>query len=400
MQGWKIHVSATLLSASDVLSRARPILEKYDAFFKVPTRLEFLVALNSGFGGFSQIGKFLTVYPRDDAEAINIARDLHTATCGLHGPKIPFDARYKRKSLVFYRYASFSRVGLNGTTGEIVDRSGGIHRDLRDRAHAIPRWLADPFNKRRVKRKGRRPADMIGTGLIPIKALAQRGKGGVYHAADLSVSPAQLVIIKEGRRHGESDWLGRDGFELIRREGRILARLRSCGVPVPAPLREFTRRGNRYLVLERIPGRPLFGNKREPAKFSWRRAFRLLVQLRPLLRAIHSAGYVWRDCKPEHIFLSRHRIFLIDFEGACRISEAGLLPWGSRRYLPPAYRKKFACRRAGTLEDDYALGVIIFQFLSGEFPGNSTRSRESVYRRARCPAFLRAEIESLFASKC
>ena len=93
--------------------------------------------------------------------------------------------------------------------------------------------------------------------------------------------------------------------------------------------------------------------------------------------------------------MRRDRISLIDFEGACRISETGVLPWSSHRYLPPVYQRKFAARRAGTLEDDYALGVILFQFLSGEFPAASVRIRAAAYKRARCPNWLRAKIESL-----
>ena len=93
--------------------------------------------------------------------------------------------------------------------------------------------------------------------------------------------------------------------------------------------------------------------------------------------------------------MSHDKICLIDFEGACRISETGVLPWGSHRYLPPIYRKQFVARRAGTLEDDYALGAILFQFLSGEFPAASARERAAVYKRTRCPNWLRAKIESL-----
>ena len=55
--------------------------------------------------------------------------------------------------------------------------------------------------------------------------------------------------------------------------------------------------------------------------------------------------------------------------------------------------------RAGTLEDDYALGAIVLQFLSGEFPRTSARARKSVYKRVRCPDFLQAEIELLLDSK-
>jgi serine/threonine protein kinase len=117
--------------------------------------------------------------------------------------------------------------------------------------------------------------------------------------------------------------------------------------------------------------------------------------LAPLLKAIHRAGYVWRDCKPEHIFLSRSKISLIDFEGACRISDRDVSPWGSHRYLPPIYRKELEGRRPGTLEDDYALGVVLFQFLSGEFPAASAQQRAAVYKRTQCPDCLRLEIERL-----
>ena len=74
---------------------------------------------------------------------------------------------------------------------------------------------------------------------------------------------------------------------------------------------------------------------------------RLLKELGPLLEAIHSAGYVWRDCKPEHIFVSRGKISLIDFEGACRISDTSVLPWGSPPYVPPIYRKRFPVASQG-----------------------------------------------------
>jgi serine/threonine protein kinase len=190
--------------------------------------------------------------------------------------------------------------------------------------------------------------------------------------------------------------MGQDGFARARREGCILRELCRRGLPVPEPLREFTQRGNRYLVLEMLSGRPLLAkNHEKPTKFSWRRAMKLLNRLGPLLHAIHSAGYVWRDCKPEHIFMSHDKICMIDFEGACRISRTDVLPWGSRHYLPPIYRKKLTARRAGTLEDDYALGVILFQFLSGEFPASRARLRAAVYKRTNCPDVLRANIESL-----
>jgi serine/threonine protein kinase len=323
-------------------------------------------------------------------------QQLHAATRGLSGPKIPFDVRYRNNSLVFYRYGSFAPADPSGAGVTIRDPAGRLRRDVRDRAHAIPKWARDPFRTGTPKPARLRVAESIGIDLLPFKAVAQRGKGGVYEAVDLSISPPRLVIVKEGRRHGETDWRGYDGFARIQHEARALRLLRRRGLPVPAPLREFTERGNRYLVLEKVRGRPLLTkNRQKPREYSWRRAMSLLNQLGPLLQAIHRAGYVWRDCKPEHIFMSRGKISLIDFEGACRIPETGVLPWGSLNYLPPIYRKQFASRRSGTLEDDYAFGVILFQFLSGEFPAASAHGRAGFYKRTKCPDYLRLEIERL-----
>jgi serine/threonine protein kinase len=120
-----------------------------------------------------------------------------------------------------------------------------------------------------------------------------------------------------------------------------------------------------------------------------------MQQLGAVLSQLHELGYVWRDCKPENIFISREKICLLDFEGACYTSDTRALPWGSLPYFPPCYRSEFATRQAGTLEDDYALGVIAFQFLSGQLPSESTQVRRAIYRRTRCPARLRDQIENL-----
>ena len=85
---------------------------------------------------------------------------------------------------------------------------------------------------------------------------------------------------------------------------------------------------------------------------------------------------------------------LIDFEGACRIREKRVLPWGSRYYTPQFSQNSF-CRRGGVTEDNYALGVIAFQLATGEFPPSSLRRRAVLYDRAGCPDFLRVRINDL-----
>ncbi|PYJ08437.1 MAG: hypothetical protein DMF06_12715 [Verrucomicrobia bacterium] len=396
VQGWKLHLSATILSAAEVFARAEPILRESNALFKVPNHLDVLRSLNSGLADFSQIGKFLTIYPRSTEEALRLAKELHRATRGLPGPQIPFDARYRHGSLVNYRYGTFRR-SADSPAGFIQAPGGKRYRDKRAPGRAVPPWLSDPFRKSQPPKSKKR--GLLLRGLLVFKARAQRGKGGVYEALDLSVLPVRHVIIKEGRRHGETNWDGRDGYALIRHEAHVLRKLSAAGLPVPGLLREFSTNGNRYLVLEKIPGRPLVGAKRmQPAKPSWRRAEKILNQLEPMLSRMHAAGWVWRDCKPSHIFVHRGTVRLIDFEGACRIDQTGLPPWGSPDYTPPAFPGKTS-RKPGTFEDDYALGVIAFQFGVGKFPPAATHRRAALYRRSRCPAHLRKKIDRLLGSK-
>ena len=106
-QGWKLHISAAVFSAQDVLRQALPVLLAENANFKVAASLRVLGHLNCGEGGLSQIGKFITVYPNDDAQAVRLAAALDQATRGLRGPAVPSDRPLAPGSLVHYRYGGF-----------------------------------------------------------------------------------------------------------------------------------------------------------------------------------------------------------------------------------------------------------------------------------------------------
>ncbi|MEP6821370.1 MAG: phosphotransferase [Chthoniobacterales bacterium] len=352
-----------------------------------------LVEMNSGLPQFSQVGKFLTIYPRSTTEAVKFAALLHRLTRDLRGPEIPFDKRYRRNSIVYYRYGAFRSKGKRSEDGTLRDPAGKIHQDERAAGRAVPTWLEDPFQKAGARPP--RPSGRIGLDYLPFRTLSQRGKGGVYEALDLSVSPARRVILKEGRPQGEIDFRGRDGCARVRHEARVLRRLHRRGLPVPKVMAEFGQGGKRFLVLEKLSGRPLFSEKRgQPANPSWRRAEKILNQLQPLLARIHATGWVWRDCKPSHILIRRGGMHLIDFEGACRINDTTAMPWSSPHYIRPE-KKRGLARRRGTWEDDYALGVIAFQCLTGEFPSLQARERKRVYRREACAGALRDRIERL-----
>src|SRR5687768_10648636 len=197
-QGWKIHVSATVLSAAEVLAAVGPVLTSAGMYFKGVRSLAELKKLNCGLHyGFSQVGKALTIYLHNESELRAIAPKLHSVTEHLCGPHIPFDVPYFGKSLVFYRYGAFQGQ-------EIVTNDGDTIPDARQPHAAIPPFVTDPFAGTRSATTLSKPRLLKST-FKAYEALSQRGKGGVYRALDLRPHPAQFCVIKEGRRHGETD---------------------------------------------------------------------------------------------------------------------------------------------------------------------------------------------------
>jgi len=106
-QGWKLHVSATPASAAAVLERSLPVLLGGDSGFKFARTPDHVARLNARHTPRGHSGKFLTVYPRTDDEAVRLAAALHEATAGLPGPRVLSDRPYTPDSLVHYRYGAF-----------------------------------------------------------------------------------------------------------------------------------------------------------------------------------------------------------------------------------------------------------------------------------------------------
>jgi hypothetical protein len=69
-QGWKLHVSATVSSAKAVLTRTVPLLLEASSAFKFASTLAHVAQLNARHTPRGHSGKFITVYPQDDEEAV------------------------------------------------------------------------------------------------------------------------------------------------------------------------------------------------------------------------------------------------------------------------------------------------------------------------------------------
>jgi len=396
LQGWKLHVSATILSACPVFRLIAPYLKRRDILFKAPKSLRELHKLNSGiYYGFCQIGKFVTVYPQSVEAAADIGSKLHALTAKFSAPMVPYDNVLRNRSCVYYRYGSFS-LHLKTTFRKkrvlaIARPDGKLVPDLREPRAAVPPWLTDPFQSLR-SRAAFEHATPLETDYTRYEALSQRGRGGIYKARDVSSARAKLCVIKEGRRHGETDWLGRDGFIRIKCEAQFL---RSTGIAaVPRVVRTFRANGSYYLVMECISGRSLQQVLTSGHRMSTRRMLDYCAQMAQIVADIHAAGWAWRDCKPTNfLVMKNHKLRALDFEGACRLDETDP-PWGAT----PGYTPSRRSSNSGSPEamDLYALGTSMMQLIARtESPVNLATAFRREIKKRNLPLRLIKTIQSL-----
>lgn len=373
-QGWKLHIPATIFTACEVLERSAPLMVLRDALFKAPATLEELEKINSGLSyEYTQIGKFITVYPRSDKEAVFLARRLHRATFGMNAPAVPYDLQFRPDSCVFYRYGAFIEKKLEGSNGEttkaVADASGNLVPD--DRENPKPEWIAgDPFQPRPFKNA---PANgssenPLETTYRVFRALRQRGKGGVYQAIDISSDQPRFCIIKEGRRHGEIDWDGRDGFRRVKLEAEILAALQKTLPEAPRFYGTFERDNSFFLAMEYIEGKSLHELLRtRQRRFSIKQVLSYAGRTAGLIARLHAAGWMWRDCKPANIIVTADgSLRPLDFEGSCRINEPDITSWRTASFSPP-FNEEFFPFETGGAEDLYSLGAMVYYLLTANF---------------------------------
>jgi hypothetical protein len=368
-QGWKLHVSATVLSACAIFRKIAPYLTRRKVAFKAPRSLDELITLNAGIHhGFSQVGKFVTVYPSSCEESVALAHALDGLTRNQPAPRIPYDEVLRPGSCVHYRYGQL-RAKLRVRVGKklvpaILRPDGTRVPDQREPQSAVPPWVDDPF-RRRARARDQVALTPLDTAYEGYEALVQRGRGGVYRALDISSTPSRVCILKEGRRHGETDWHGRDGYYRVQNEARFLKSASRITRDVPRVLATFRAHGSFYLVMEYIRGRSLQSVIAGRERISRRRTLSYCQSMSRIMAGIHSAGWAWADCKPSNFLcLKNGRLRALDFEGAIRI--AASIPVGTETpgYIPP--RRD----RTNPQSDDlFALGACFAQLVTRrDFP--------------------------------
>ena len=194
--------------------------------------------------------------------------------------------------------------------------------------------------------------------------VARSGMASIYRATDLQNE--RPVAIKIPHPEVEADPLFYDRFK---REEEIGKKLDHPGV---MKVYGDDDRSRVYMVMEWVDGQLLRKILIEQKKLPIDRAIHITLGICAALEYIHSKGVVHRDLKPENIMVdSEDRVKLIDFgiagsEGMRRLTFARLTAaMGTPDYISPEQVKS---KRGDARSDVYALGVMLYEMLTGDVP--------------------------------
>jgi serine/threonine-protein kinase len=193
--------------------------------------------------------------------------------------------------------------------------------------------------------------------------VARSGMASIYRAIDLRDN--RQVALKIPHPDMEADPILFDRFQ---REAGIGEKLDH-----PKVMRVFggEKRSRIYMVMEWCEGR-LLRQILEQGPLPHDRAIRIAIAVLDGLDYIHANGVVHRDLKPENIMVdAEDNIKLIDFgiagdSAARRLTYANFTAaLGTPNYISPEQVKG---KRGDGRSDIFALGVILYEMLSGKLP--------------------------------
>ncbi|MBK5187882.1 MAG: serine/threonine protein kinase, partial [Gemmatimonadaceae bacterium] len=213
--------------------------------------------------------------------------------------------------------------------------------------------------------------------------LGRGGMGSVYLAARDDATPASPVALKVMRSGLDQDHV------LLRRfteERQILATLEHPGV---ARLLEggVTADGHPWFAMEFVDGMPL-NRYAETHALSLNDRLRLFLQIVDAVSYAHRNLIVHRDLKPSNILVTTDgKIKLLDF-GIAKLlapsvaSDAPITRTGFQPFTPEyASPEQVLGEPVTTAADVYALGVVLYELLTGERPLHLARSHPAEWAR-------------------
>ncbi len=214
------------------------------------------------------------------------------------------------------------------------------------------------------------PADGRGSALVTLdgryhvlERIAAGGMGEVFRAHDAVL--AREVAVKVLHRSLSGD----QGFvERFRREARAAATLNHPNIVAVYDWGAVD--GVYYMVMEYVHGRSVREVVNANGQLAPAQAAEIVVQTLEALEHAHEKGIVHRDLKPENMLLTTEGVVKLTDLGLARAfadakaTRAGQVT-GTVQYLSP---EQIRGEPADPRSDLYALGIVLFELLTGHLP--------------------------------
>ncbi|MBS1675156.1 MAG: Stk1 family PASTA domain-containing Ser/Thr kinase [Actinobacteria bacterium] len=206
--------------------------------------------------------------------------------------------------------------------------------------------------------------------------IARGGMATVYVATDLRLERRIALKVMHGHLSDDSVFQSR-----FIQEARAAARLAD-----PHVVNVFDQGQDgelAYLVMEYLPGITLRELMREQRRLTVPQTITIMDAVLSGLAAAHRAGIVHRDVKPENVLLAEDgRIKIGDF-GLARATTAntasGAQLMGTIAYLAPELVTRGT---ADARSDIYALGIMLYEMLTGEQPYKGEQPMQIAFQHA------------------
>ncbi|MBV9947386.1 MAG: serine/threonine protein kinase, partial [Myxococcales bacterium] len=223
---------------------------------------------------------------------------------------------------------------------------------------------------------GTTPGELTGTVLGGKYRIGRKiGSGGigvVYAAEHVTLGHEVAVKVLRGAA-------ARDGGEIarLRREAYIQVHIEHPNVVRVLDLDQMPD-GSIYVIMERLVGRSLADKLAREGLIAPGLAIPVFIDVCRALHAAHKKGVVHRDLKPGNIFLCEDGLAkVLDF-GMSKLASAESLTQAGYTLGTPEYMAPEQCIGAAveSRTDIYALGVMMYEALTGELPIVAAHRRE------------------------
>ena len=230
---------------------------------------------------------------------------------------------------------------------------------------------------------------LIGHSIGRYHILEQLGEGGmavVYKAFD--THPEIEVAVKVIRLDNIPPKMHEHALKRFAREGKVLVQLDHTNIVRVTDVGE--HEGVPWLVMPLLSGGTLKHRMKTHGRYEWHEALQLLMPIADALSYSHNKKVIHRDVKPSNILFSYDGTLKISDFGIAKVLETEITveltgtaaAIGTPEYMAP---EQIVGKHIDARADIYALGVVLYELITGRRPFEATTPMAVLIKHTRDP---------------